>query len=49
MGAALYMEEAFSGKGAGAETCLGEAEKHTLTTWKGGMQKTQTQMQWVLR
>ena len=30
-------------------SCLGEAEKHTLTTWKGGMQKTQTQMQWVLR
>ena len=24
-------------------------EKHTLATWKGGMQKTQTQMQWVLR
>lgn len=39
MGAALYREEGFSGKEAGAETCLGEAEKDTLTTWMRGMQK----------
>ena len=49
MGAALYMEEGFSEKEAGGETCLGEAEKHTLTTWKGGIQKEhRPRWVWVL-